>query len=187
VLFVLCLFFGACSADSVLSWGVFKDLVGKIGYPGFGGSLFLFLGVLLFLGWGVILSFLGLTSCFMKGMTTGKIIRSKLISFYDSDGDQEVYYIESDATYTVGGRQYQNGGRHRFSSPDKEKAEKELAGIKPGDPVAVFYSPQNPDSMTLESRDRDRKGELATGICFIGGGLFLSLFLGALVSRWKIY
>ncbi len=179
VLFITCLISGILFGDNILSFIKIKLEKNKaICLP-----ILIFFGSLLLLGWGIILLFWGITSNLMKRKTIGTIDKSKIRSFYDDDADDNyIYYVYSSVRYIVDGFEYQNEGRHNFFTYNENKAKEKIKSILPGDKVIIFYDPKNPYLMTLESRDISIWGEILTGMAFIGGGLYLSLLLGTIIS-----
>ena len=142
-------------------------------------SFFSFFAVIMF-GLGIMRFFIGISSSFMKNKTTGKIIESKIRSFYDSDlGD--VYYIFSNVEYIVNNHKYQNESDHDFSSTDINKAKEKLNLIKSQESTEIVYDPKDPNNMVLEKKDKDLIGEIIAGLLFFTLGFLFSLVIGVII------
>jgi hypothetical protein len=134
-------------------------------------------GALVCLAAGVSVGFMGMSNALLKSMVPGSI-RSSSIRSFPSDGGTE-YFVYSIVSYEVDGARFENEGCHRFSSTDGNAASEKLAGINPGDPVAVFYKPGDPDVIDLDSAPTDGRGSILAGAALIVIGLILLFMAGS--------
>ncbi len=142
-----------------------------------GMAILMFGGSLVCLAAGVSVGFMGMSNALLKSMVPGTI-RSSSIRSFPSDGGTE-YYVYSIVSYEVDGARFENEGCHRFSSTDGDAAGEKLAGIHPGDPVAVFYKPGDPDVIDLDTAPTDGRGSILAGAVLVVIGLILLFLVGS--------
>ncbi|MBN1638432.1 MAG: hypothetical protein JW866_05670 [Ignavibacteriales bacterium] len=142
--------------------------------------LFFSLFTIIMFGLGTMRIFIGLSSHFIKNKASGKIIDSRICSFYDSDL-VDVYYIYSNVEYTVNNQKYQNKSRHDYSSNNLEKTKQKLELIKSQDTTTVIYEPKDPNNIVLENKDKDSIGEIITGILFYILAFLFSFVIGTII------
>lgn len=142
-----------------------------------GIALLMCLGALICLTAGVSVGFMGMTNASMKAKANGTIRRSMIRSF-PCDGTTE-HYIFSVVAFEVEGIAYETEGMHRFSSNIENVVKERLAGIRPGDPVQVFFNPGDPDVIDLDNPPKDRWGSIFFGMVLVVLGLILLFNAGS--------
>jgi hypothetical protein len=116
--------------------------------------------------------------------TEGKVVRSRVVSWFDSDGDT-IYGAQVEYRYTVAGTDYLGQRVHMGMTNSSSSAphEKIVGRYGRGETVIVAYHPQDPSDAVLEPGvPISVYVPLAVGLLMSGlaGGMLYSL----LTSEW---
>jgi hypothetical protein len=165
VLALGCLIVGlAVGHDILTSIGLSKFTAMLDGIPD-ASAIVTSIGVLVTFAIGVGLCLKGVSEIQMKSTVPGTI-RSTSVREIDGDGSSE-FVLESRVSYYVDGVAYEHEGRHSESSNTQAQAKARLAGIRPGNPVRVFYRPGDPGRIELDAPPRRALVVLLLGIWIV--------------------